>query len=122
VKFREAFRPFAPAVLAEASRQLFDICVDSPYMLLVADVRRPWIDRIPSVVHVDGTARLQTVSRETNPRFHALIDSVAARTGVPVLLNTSFNLAGMPIVESPIDAVNCFLHTQLDELYIGNAG
>lgn len=120
VKFRESFRPFAPAVLSEVASEVFDIEVDSPYMLLVADVRNAWKERIPAVVHVDGTARLQSVYAQTNPRFHALISAVAKRTGVPVVLNTSFNLAGMPIVEAPIDAIHCFLQTQLDELYVGN--
>ncbi len=120
VKFRESFRPFAPSVLAEFCKEIFDTCANSPYMLVVADVHEQWIDKIPAVVHVDGTARLQTVSELTNPRFYRLIKSLQARTGVPVVLNTSFNLAGMPIVEAPIDAIKCFVQTQLDELYLGN--
>jgi carbamoyltransferase len=120
VKFRESFRPFAPSVLAESCKEIFDTCADSPYMLVVADIHKQWIDKIPAVVHVDGTARLQTVSKLTNPRFYRLIESLEAKTGVPVVLNTSFNLAGMPIVEDPIDAIKCFVQTQLDELYLGN--
>lgn len=120
VKFRESFRPFAPSVLAESCQEIFDICTDSPYMLLVADVRKQWFDKIPAVVHVDGTARLQTVSKSANPRFYRLIKALEARTGVPVVLNTSFNLRGMPIVEAPIDAIKCFVQTQLDEHYLGN--
>ena len=115
VKFREPFRPFAPSVVRESYREIFEICEETPYMLLVADVFKPWDERIPAVVHVDGSARLQTVGEDTNPRFHGLITSLAAKTGVPVVLNTSFNLAGMPIVESPMDAVKCFVQTQLDE-------
>jgi carbamoyltransferase len=121
VKFREGFRPFAPAVLAERGGEIFDTAIDSPYMLVIADVRAPWVERIPAVVHVDGSARLQTVRAADDPRFHALISALDAKTGAPVVLNTSFNLAGMPIVESPADAIQCFLQTQLDELYLGTA-
>jgi carbamoyltransferase len=120
VKFREGFRPFAPAALAERCGEIFDVAIDSPYMLIVADVRGPWVERIPAVVHVDGSARLQTVRAADDSRFHALISALDAKTGAPVVLNTSFNLAGMPIVESPTDAIQCFLQTQLDELYLGN--
>jgi carbamoyltransferase len=120
VKFRESFRPFAPSVLAETCQDIFDISTDSPYMLLVADVRKEWIQRIPSVVHVDGTARLHTVTPSENPRFYSLIRSLGAKTGIPLVLNTSFNLNGMPIIEAPIDAIKCFIQTQLDELYLGN--
>jgi carbamoyltransferase len=121
VKFRERFRPFAPSVLEECCQEIFDVCSDSPYMLLVFDVRKSWIEKIPAVVHVDGSARLQTVNKGMNSLFYDLIKSLGAKTGVPVVLNTSFNLSGMPIVESPIDAICCFVQTQLDELYLGHA-
>jgi hypothetical protein len=120
VKFREQFRPFAPAVLAEYASEIFDLCTDSPYMLIVANVRPEWCHRIPAVIHVDGTARVQTVREAENSIFYALLRALHEISGVPVVLNTSFNLAGMPIVESPLDAVHCFLQTQLDELYLGN--
>jgi carbamoyltransferase len=139
VKFRESFRPFAPAVLREALSDWFDLSIDSPYMLLVADVsdkhrvrsagdeREKGLDRlrtprsdIPATTHVDGSARLQTVHSDTNPRFHALISAFAARTGCPVLVNTSFNVRGEPIVCTPADAFRCFMGTDLDALAIGN--
>ena len=119
VKFREAFRPFAPSVLAERASEVFDLRGDSPYMLIVAPVRKEWADRVPAITHVDGTGRVQTVEREIDPLYHALISEFANRTGVPVVLNTSFNLRGMPIVESPRDALHCFLFTEMDALYIG---
>ncbi|HUQ98643.1 MAG TPA: carbamoyltransferase [Gemmatimonadaceae bacterium] len=139
VKFRESFRPFAPAVLRESLSEWFDLYIDSPYMLLVADVAdnhrvRPYSDEqakgldrlreprsdIPATTHVDNTARLQTVHAETNPRFHELISAFAARTGCPVLVNTSFNVRGEPIVCTPSDAFRCFMGTDLDSLAIGN--
>jgi carbamoyltransferase len=139
IKFRESFRPFAPAVLRESLTDWFDLNVDSPYMLFVADVaarhrthapvdienaglERLKIPRsdIPAATHVDGTARVQTVHRETNPRFHDLLSAFAARTGCPVLVNTSFNVRGEPIVCTPEDAFRCFMGTQLDALAIGN--
>jgi Carbamoyltransferase C-terminus/Carbamoyltransferase N-terminus len=118
VKFREPFRPFAPSVLKEAACEIFDLNMESPYMLLVAPVKPSWRGRIPAVVHVDGTARLQTVDRESDPVFHRLIAEFAVLTDVPLVLNTSFNLAGRPIVESPEDALTCFLFTDMDYLYI----
>jgi len=141
VKFRESFRPFAPAVLREDVADWFDLDGDSPYMLLVADVleRRRLasapdhrhlfgIERlnvprseIPAVTHVDCSARVQTVHRETNPRFHALLSSFKALTGCPVLVNTSFNVRGEPIVCTPEDAFRCFMGTELDLLVVGNA-
>ncbi len=116
VKHRQAFRPFAPAVLAERAKEWFEGEAPSPFMLLARRVRPGAAKRIPAVVHADGTARVQTVDREDDPRFHALIAAFEARTGVPVVLNTSFNLRGEPIVETPADAVDCYLRSRLDAL------
>jgi len=118
VKHRQGFRPFAPAVLLERAGEVFEGLVESPHMLLVASVRPEWRDKVPAIVHVDGTARVQTVRQEDNPRFHALLKAFEARTGVPVLLNTSFNIRGDPIVEAPLDAMECFLYTRLDVLVV----
>jgi carbamoyltransferase len=118
VKHREPFRPFAPACLLEQAPAFFAIDVPSPYMLLVPAVRPDKRDVIPAVTHVDGTGRLQTVSKSDNPRFRRLIELFAERTGVPVLLNTSFNDNGEPIVETPEDAVRCFLATEIDALLL----
>jgi carbamoyltransferase len=140
VKYRESFRPFAPAVLREDLADWFEIECDTPYMLLVADVaeqhRRAMtpdeqalfgIDKlnvprstIPAVTHVDYSARIQTVHRETNPRFHALLSEFKARTGCPVIVNTSFNVRGEPIVCTPEDAFRCFMGTEIEVLAIGN--
>ena len=120
VKHREAFRPFAPAVTSEAKDEYFDVPGESPFMSKVAVVRAEHRDRLPAITHVDGTARLQTVHASTNPRFHDLITRFADRTGVPVVLNTSFNVQGEPIIESPVDAIRCFFSTGLDFLIIGN--
>ena len=140
VKFRESFRPFAPSVLRERLADWFDLDADSPYMLLVADVaarrRHPisaaqqalfGIERlncvrsdIPAVTHVDGSARVQTVHAETNPRYHALIRQFERLTGCPVLVNTSFNVRGEPIVMSPADAFRCFMGTGIEALAMGN--
>ena len=140
VKYRESFRPFAPAVLREDVASWFEHDADSPYMLLVADVkeerRRKMSDEeaalfgidklnvvrseIPAVTHVDYSARLQSVHRETNPRFHALLSAFKAKTGCPVLVNTSFNIRGEPIVCTPEDAFRCFMGTELDLLAVGN--
>jgi len=140
IKYRESFRPFAPSVLREDVADWFELDVDSPYMLLVADVRE---DRrramseaekalfgieqlntvrseIPAVTHVDYSARIQTVHADTNPRYHQLISSFKARTGCPVVVNTSFNVRGEPIVCTPEDAFNCFMGTEMDALAIGN--
>ena len=129
VKYRESFRPFAPSVLREAVSEYFELDDDSPYMLFVADVARdrrramtadelrlfgieklnvPRSD-IPAVTHVDYSARIQTVHLETNPRYHALLKAFKARTGCPVLVNTSFNVRGEPIVCTPEDAYRCFM-------------
>jgi len=140
IKYRESFRPFAPSVLAEDVSKWFDLDQDSPYMLLVADVHEEkrmamsdteralfGIDRlniprsaIPAVTHVDYSARIQTVHRETNPRYYALIERFRTLTGCPVLVNTSFNVRGEPIVCTPEDAFRCFMGTQLDMLAVGN--
>jgi carbamoyltransferase len=140
VKFRESFRPFAPAVTRESVGDWFELDEESPYMLLVANVRRDrcipmpedarslfGIDRlniprsdIPAVTHIDYSARIQTVSAETNPRFHALLKAFERRTGCPVLVNTSFNVRGEPIVCTPEDAYRCFMGTELDTLVAGN--
>ncbi len=140
VKYRESFRPFAPSVLREDVAEWFELDGDSPYMLLVADVapgrRRAMtpeeqalfgIDRlnvprseIPAVTHVDYSARVQTVHRETNPRYHALISRFKQRTGCPVIVNTSFNVRGEPIVCTPEDAFRCFMGTEIEVLAMGN--
>lgn len=116
VKHRESFRPFAPAVLEEFKSEYFDIPCNSPYMLIVSPVKEP--QKIPAVTHVDNTARLQTVSSETNLKFYKLIQHFYEITDIPVLMNTSFNVAGEPIVETPEDAIKCFLGTKIDFLVI----
>jgi carbamoyltransferase len=118
VKHRQAFRPFAPIVLAERVREIFEGEEDSPFMLIAKRVRPEWRDRIPAVVHVDGTARVQTVREQTNPRLYRLLREFEALTGVPVLINTSFNVKGEPIVETPRDAAVCFLTTGIDNLVL----
>ena len=140
VKYRESFRPFAPSVLREDLKDWFDIDEDSPYMLLVADINSSkkinmteaqsklfGIEKlnikrseIPAVTHVDYSARIQTVSKETNKRYYDLISEFKKKTGCPVLVNTSFNVRGEPIVNTPTDAFNCFMGTELDYLIIGN--
>ncbi len=140
VKFRESFRPFAPSVLRADVADWFDLDRDSPYMLLVADVkaerRKPMSEThralsgidllnvprsdVPAVTHVDYSARVQTVHRDTNPRYHALLEAFKARTGCPVVVNTSFNVRGEPIVCTPADAFRCFMGTDLDCLAVGN--
>jgi len=140
VKFRESFRPFAPSVLAEKSDEWFDLKPSSPYMMMVASVKSSkrtknksaesdlfGIDKlnlprssIPAVTHVDYSARVQTVHAETNPVYHELLKAFEGSTGCPVLVNTSFNVRGEPIVCDVADAFNCFLGTDLDILVIGN--
>ena len=140
VKYRESFRPFAPSVLRDRVSEWFELDGDSPYMLLVADVvesrRRTMsaeeqalfgIDKlnvprsdIPAVTHVDYSARIQTVHEETNPRYHALLSEFERQTGCPVLVNTSFNVRGEPIVGSPEDAFRCFMGTEIEALAVGN--
>jgi carbamoyltransferase len=145
VKFRESFRPFAPAVLAEHASALFELEGDSPYMLLVAPVRealrrpdasgaapgaeggedlservRRVRSTLPAITHVDWSARIQTVDRDANPRFRRLLEAWHARTGCPALVNTSFNVRGEPVVCTPEDAYRCFVNTAMDRLVIGN--
>jgi carbamoyltransferase len=140
IKFRESFRPFAPSVLRERVAEYFELDVDSPYMLLVAPVRERWripmseaqqrlfgIEKlnvprstIPAVTHVDYSARIQTVHPETNPTYHALLSRFHALTGCPVLVNTSFNVRGEPIVCTPRDAYLCFMRTEMDVLVLGS--
>ncbi|MGA5464011.1 carbamoyltransferase [Mycobacterium sp. NPDC050041] len=119
VKGREQFRPVAPMVLTERAAEIFSGGpIPSPYMLFVHDVAEQWRDRIPAVTHVDGTARIQTVDRD-QPVLHATISRFAERTGVPVVVNTSFNTAGRPMVDSPRDALECFGSSPIDVLAIG---
>jgi carbamoyltransferase len=140
VKKRESFRPFAPSVLREDVAEWFELDGDSPYMLLVADVaeskRTPvptasrevqGLDRlkvlrsvIPAVTHVDDSARIHTVRPEINARYHALLTEFKRQTGCPVLVNTSFNVRGEPIVESPEDALRCFMRTDIEVLVVGD--
>jgi carbamoyltransferase len=119
IKFRESFRPFAPAVLMDRVGEYFELDCPSPYMLLVAQVR-PERRVVPSVTHVDGSARIQTVTREENPLFYDLIAEFDRRTGCPVIINTSFNVRGEPIVCTPGDAYVCFMRTNMDVLVMGN--
>jgi carbamoyltransferase len=120
VKFREAYRPFAPSAILEAKDNFFDLEVEAPFMLKVCNVLKEKQDVIPAVTHVDGSARLQTVTKELHPRYYDLIKKLGDKTGVPVVLNTSFNIQGEPVVESPQDAVRCFFSTGLDFLVIGD--
>ena len=119
VKGREQFRPVAPLVTLERAAEVFDGVVPSPYMLFVHAVRDEWRERIPAVVHVDGTARVQTVDRTEEPLVARLLDAFARRTGVPVLVNTSFNTAGRPMVDAPRDALEVFGSSPLDVLAMG---
>jgi carbamoyltransferase len=140
IKFREGFRPFAPSVLAEDSEQFFDIKKDSPYMLLIADIKKEhrnilpdnyhslgWRDKlyflrsdIPAITHIDYSARLQTVHGETNPEYQKLIKSFKEKTGYGLIVNTSFNVRGEPVVCTPADAYKCFMRTEMDYLVMGN--
>jgi len=140
IKFRESFRPFAPAVLREQVGSWFELEGDSPYMLLVADVRPTrrlpvteesrsvWgIEQlnlprstVPAITHVDYSARIQTVRRETNPFFYDVIDAFYRLTGCPIVVNTSFNVRGEPIVCTPEDAYRCFMRTNIDALVLEN--
>ncbi|MEU2827441.1 carbamoyltransferase C-terminal domain-containing protein [Streptomyces lavendulae] len=122
VKHREPFRPFAPLVLEERAPEIFDMGrkTSSPYMTFVFPVRDAYKDRIPGAVHVDGTSRIQTLTDEGTPRLTALLRRFTALTGTPCLINTSFNVAGEPIVCSPTDALNCFMGTEIDHLVLGN--
>lgn len=140
VKYRESFRPFAPSILREDMNDWFELDIDSPYMLFVADVKKDkryemtldqkalfGIDKlnvprssVPAITHVDYSARIQTVSKDINPRYHALISYFKEITGCPLVVNTSFNIRGEPIVCSPKDALRCFMGTELDVLAVGN--
>ncbi|MCB0331098.1 MAG: hypothetical protein KDD70_15625, partial [Bdellovibrionales bacterium] len=140
IKYRESFRPFAPAVLREEVSNYFDLEAESPYMLLVAPVkeerRKPMTEEqkklfgiqklkiprsdLPAITHVDYSARVQTVTADTNPRFHALLNAFRDKTGYAVLVNTSFNVRGEPIVCTPKDAYTCFMRTEMDCLVIGD--
>src|SRR5262249_21854810 len=121
VKFREEFRPFAPAVLEERADEFFVLDGQpAPYMVLVPDARPGAATRIPAVIHVDNTARVQTVSCDAHPRFHGLLRALDAQIGVPVVLNTSFNVKAEPIVCTPAHALRCFLNTDIDVLAMGN--
>jgi len=120
VKFREEFRPFAPAILSEYTQEYFEIEQESPHMLIAVNVKKDKISKIPAVTHVDGTARVQTVSKNNNQKFRKLIEEFFKITNVPVLLNTSFNVKGQPIVNDPRDAIDCFLSTNIDVLAIGS--
>jgi carbamoyltransferase len=140
IKYRESFRPFAPAVKADKASEWFDIDRESPYMLLVAAVKKDKLiamteaeqrlfgidklnvprSQIPAVTHVDYTARIQTVHPDTNPRFYRLLDEFERQTGCPVLINTSFNVRGEPIVYTPEDAYRCFMRTEMDYLVMEN--
>lgn len=117
VKFREPFRPFAPAVTNEDAPKYFELNVESPYMLLTAKVKSK---DIPAVTHIDGSARVQTVSEETNPLFYKLLKKFGEIKGIPILLNTSLNLRGEPIAMTPEDAYKCFIRSGMDHLVIGN--
>jgi carbamoyltransferase len=119
IKFREGFRPFAPSVLMDKASEWFEIDCDSPYMLLVAQVREGK-RTIPSVTHVDNSARLQTVTRDEAPLYYDLIREFEKITGVPILINTSFNVRGEPIVCTPQDAYLCFMRTNMDYLVVGH--
>lgn len=119
VKHREPFRPYAPSVLAERAGEWFDLHGPSPYMLLVPSVNERRGPLVPAITHVDGTARVQTVERANLPDYYELISQFYALTGVPIVLNTSFNDAGEPIVETPEDALRTFLNTEIDYLYLG---
>ncbi|HZK05967.1 MAG TPA: carbamoyltransferase C-terminal domain-containing protein [Actinomycetaceae bacterium] len=120
VKHRESFRPFAPSVIAEATGTYFDITTESPFMLRVCDVLPDMRERLPAITHVDGTARLHTVKKDVNPLYHDVISRFGQLSGVPVVLNTSFNVQGEPIVESPEQALRCFATTGLDAVAMGS--
>ncbi|EIM77271.1 carbamoyl transferase [Nitritalea halalkaliphila LW7] len=120
VKFREEFRPFAPAVLKEHCSTYFDIRQESPHMLIACKVQPDKKELIPAVVHVDNTCRVQTVGEENNPRFRKLLEAFQAETDVPVLMNTSFNVKGQPIVNTPEEAIKCFQNTAIDHLIVGD--
>lgn len=119
IKFRESFRPFAPTVLLDKASEYFELDCQSPYMLLVTQVRENK-RLIPAVTHVDGSARVQTIAREDNPLYYDLIEEFYKLTGIPIIINTSFNVRGEPIVCTPKDAYACFMRTKMDILVMGN--
>lgn len=116
VKFRESFRPFTPSILAERSSEFFELDIESPFMLLAPYVKPGMGDKVPAITHADNTARVQTVTADVNERYYNLIKAFDKITGVPVLLDTSFNISDEPIVETPLDAIRCFLKTDIDVL------
>tara|TARA_B110000037_G_scaffold101535_1_gene118457 strand:- start:3899 stop:4414 length:516 start_codon:yes stop_codon:yes gene_type:complete len=140
VKYRESFRPFAPSIVREDLSKWFELNTDSPYMLMVANINKQKTlkmtedqeklfgieklnikrSEIPAVTHVDYSARIQTVHKETNEKYYKLINKFKEKTGCPVIVNTSFNVRGEPIVNTPTDAFNCFMGTGLEKLVIGN--
>jgi carbamoyltransferase len=120
VKFREWWRPFAPSLLVEAASDYLETATDSPFMILTSPVKPEKRSIIPAVTHVDGSARPQTVEQNVNPLYWRLIKEFGQRTGVPVIMNTSFNLRGEPIVASPTDAVRTFFSSGMDALVIGS--
>ncbi len=119
VKFREEFRPFAPAVLKEKAIEWFDIDQSSPHMLMAVQARREKQEEIAAVIHIDGSARVQTVC-DLNPKFRKLIQQFEELTGYPILLNTSFNVKGQPIVNDVSDAYGCYKNTNIDVLVVGD--
>jgi carbamoyltransferase len=120
VKFREGFRPFAPAVIENRAGEIFELPGSSPYMSFVVPLREKYRQDFPAITHVDNSARVQTVSAHSNPRLYTLLQAFAQKTGCPLLINTSFNLRGEPIVLSPEDAYRCFMRTEIDFLVIGD--
>ena len=119
IKMRESFRPFAPSILKEAISEYFVQNDEAPFMEKVFDIRKDKYKEIPAVTHIDGTGRLQSVDKDVSPRFYQLISKFADKTGVPILLNTSFN-ENEPIVNKPVEALECFLRTKMDILVIEN--
>ena len=119
IKRRESFRPFAPSILRESVLDWFELEDDVPFMMKVFPIRKDKREAIPAVTHADGTGRLQTVFADTNPRYHALIKAFEKRTGVPIVLNTSFN-ENEPVVCRPVEALDCFLRTKMDVLVLGD--
>jgi len=120
VKFREGFRPFAPSVTEEDAPRFFDGCTRSPFMLFVHPVLDAAREQLPAITHIDGTARVQTVCEQDNPRYYRLLRAFERCRGVPVLLNTSFNVMGEPIVNTPADAIQCFRHSGIEALVLGD--
>lgn len=120
VKYREEFRPFAPSVLEERASEVFCMDAPSPFMTIAFDVQEGWGEKLPAITHINNTARVQTVNRDIDPLYHALITEFDKRTGIPLVLNTSFNIKGQPIVESPLDALSTFAGTGMDAVILGN--